>query len=98
MRILVQIFFYSNNRGKKWEGPFDFPNFGTPGIAGRTDYFVDSKQEIVAFLTVAKSNLREGRVAYTRTEDRALNWELVSWVGPEPDLVTGLIPVPKLFI
>ena len=78
-------FYYSENRGKKWIGPFEFPNLGTPGVATRTDYIIDGKQQLGAFLTVGKSNRREGRVVYARTNDGALNWELVSWVGPEPE-------------
>ena len=78
-------FYYSENRGENWKGPYEFPNLGTAGVATRTDYFVDGRKELGAFLTVGKSNLREGRIVYARTEDGALNWELVSWVGPEPE-------------
>jgi hypothetical protein len=76
-------FYYSENRGKKWTGPFEFPDLGTPGVATRTDYIIDGKQQMGVFLTVGKSNRREGRVAYARTEDGALTWEFISWVGPE---------------
>jgi hypothetical protein len=75
--------YYSNNRGHNWNGPYLLPDLGTPGFANRTDYFIDGEQQLGAFFTVAKSNKREGRVAYVRTEDGALNWEIVSWVGPE---------------
>src|SRR5699024_5348697 len=64
--------------------PFRFPNLDTPGVATRTDYIVDGEQEMGAFLTIAKSNKKEGRVAYARTEDGGLTWEIVSWVGIEP--------------
>jgi len=77
-------FYYSINRGERWIGPYEFPDLGTPGVATRTDYIIDGKQQLSAFLTVGKSNRREGRVAYARTDDGALNWELVSYVGPEP--------------
>jgi hypothetical protein len=76
-------FYYSNNRGKTWMGPFELPNLGTAGYNARTDYVVDGKQQLGAFLTVDKSNGREGRVLYARTDDGALHWELVSWIGPE---------------
>ena len=78
-------FYYSNNRGVKWEGPFIYPDLGTDGIASRTDYIVDGTKEMIAFLTVAKSNKKEGRVALSRTEDGGLNWEIVSWIGFEPE-------------
>lgn len=78
-------FYYSYNRGKLWNGPFELPNLETPGIATRTDYIVDGQQELSAFFTVAKSNDREGRVLAARTTDGGLNWEKVSWIGPEPE-------------
>lgn len=77
-------FFYSNDRGQQWEGPYTFPDMETDGVATRTSYVIDGKQELGAFLTVAKSNRREGRVVYARTEDGAVTWEIVSWIGPEP--------------
>lgn len=76
-------FYYSNDRGKKWEGPFIFPDLNTHGIASRTDYIVDGEKDLKAFVTVAKSNKREGRVAMVQTTDGGLNWELVSWLGDD---------------
>jgi hypothetical protein len=78
-------FYYSKDRGKIWEGPFVFPDLNTNGVATRTDYIVDGPKELTAFITVAKSNKREGRVTMVRTTDGGLNWELVSWIGPEPE-------------
>lgn len=77
-------FYYSYDRGKTWEGPFKLPNFGTPGIAARTDYIVNGKHDCMLFLTAAKSNGREGRVLCARTTDGGRSWEMVSWIGPEP--------------
>jgi hypothetical protein len=78
-------FYYSNNRGSIWEGPFIFPDLNTNGVATRTDYIIDGKKELNAFLTVAKSNDKEGRVVMSRTTDGGLSWEIVSWIGPEPE-------------
>lgn len=78
-------FYYSMNRGKKWRGPYNFPNLNTPGVATRTDYIVEGPQELHAFMNVAKENGREGRVIHVKTEDGGLNWELVSWLGDEPE-------------
>lgn len=79
-------YYYSNNKGKSWEGAFIFPDLGTPGIANRTDYIVDGKQSLSVFITVAKSNKKEGRVALVRTEDGGLNWKLVSYITPEHEV------------
>jgi len=79
------IFYHSNDRGKSWKGPFSFPNLGTPGVATRNDYLVEGEKKLMAFLTVAKNNKREGRVANVRTSDGGLTWEMVGWIGPEPE-------------
>ncbi len=79
------IFYYSNDRGHEWNGPFKFPDLGTDGIGTRTDYIVDGPQELSTFVNVAKRNGREGRVAHVRTVDGGVNWELVSWIGDEPE-------------
>jgi hypothetical protein len=76
-------FYYSNNRGIKWIGPYEFPHLDSEGIISRTDYIVDGRQQLGAFLTVNKSNQKEGRVVLARTDDGALNWEIASWIGPE---------------
>jgi len=78
-------FYYSMNRGEKWNGPYSFPNLGTNGIGTRTDYIVEGPQTLSAFMNVAKVNGREGRVIYVKTLDGGLNWELVSWIGEEPE-------------
>ncbi len=77
-------FYYSMNRGKQWEGPYNFPNLNTNGVGTRTDYIVEGPQTLSAFMNVAKDNDREGRVIYTKTSDGGLNWEVVSWIGEEP--------------
>ncbi len=79
------IFYYSNNRGHQWQGPYKFPNLDTHGIGTRTDYLVNGPQEMSAFHNAAKENEMEGRVLHARKTDGGLTWERVSWLGPEPD-------------
>lgn len=76
-------FYYSLNKGKTWEGAFSFPNLITDGIANRTDYIVDGKQSLSVFVTTAKSNKEEGRVALVRTRDGGLTWDFTSWITEE---------------
>lgn len=78
-------FYYTMNRGKEWNGPYSFPNLGTNGVGTRTDYIVEGPQTLSAFMNVAKESGREGRVIYSKTSDGGLNWELVSWIGEEPE-------------
>jgi BNR repeat-like domain len=78
-------FYYSNDRAKTWQGPYRLPTYGRKGIAARTDYIVDGKHELTAFITASKENGREGRVLCIRTKDGGRTWELVSYIGPEPE-------------
>src|SRR5690606_1942810 len=59
--------------------------FGTLGIAARTDYIIDGKDECMLFLTAAKADGKEGRVMCVKTTDGGKNWSFVSWIGPEPE-------------
>lgn len=77
-------FYVTYDKGHTWQGPFKLPNFGTPGIAARTDVLIDGKHEMTAFFTAAKTNQKEGRVLCARTTDGAKTWSMVSWVCPEP--------------
>jgi hypothetical protein len=77
-------FYYTYDRGRSWNGPYSFPNLDTPGFAARTDYIINNRNEALVFLTAAKSNEREGRIACVRTTDGGRNWERIAWIGPEP--------------
>lgn len=76
--------YYSYDRGHNWKGPFVLPNFGQPGVMARTDYIVNGPRSCHVFLTCSKRNKKEGRVFCGRTTDGGLNWEFLSFVGPEP--------------
>jgi hypothetical protein len=77
-------FYVTFDKARTWQGPYEVPNFGTPGIAARPDYIIDGKHEMTVFLTAAKSNQKEGRVLCARTTDGAKTWKMVNWVCPEP--------------
>ena len=77
-------FYYSTDRGHRWQGPFRFPSLGLKGIAARTDYIVSSKDECTVFLTASKTDNQEGRPFCARTTDGAKTWKFLGWIGPEP--------------
>jgi len=77
-------FYYSYDRGKSWSGPFHFPDFGEAGLAARTDYLVNGKHDLTAFVTVSKPNAREGRPVCIRTRDGGKTWQLLAYIGPQP--------------
>lgn len=77
--------FYSCDRGHNWRGPFALPSFGQPGVMARTDYLANGPRDCHVCLTASKQNREEGRVFCGRTIDGGLNWEFLSYVGPEPN-------------
>lgn len=75
--------YYSYDRGHNWQGPFAVPSFGQPGVMARSDYLVNGSHDCHVLLTASKQNRQEGRVFCGRTTDGGLNWEFLSYVGPE---------------
>ena len=78
-------FEFSYDRGRTWSGPYGLPDMGTPGTAARTDYIINGKHDAFIFITVGKKNLHEGRPVCARTTDGGITWNLVSYIGPEPE-------------
>lgn len=77
-------FYYSLDRGHRWEGPFRLPLFDQPGIAARTDYVVNGPNSCLLMLTASKKNSKEGRVICVQTIDGGKTWERLADVGDEP--------------
>ncbi|MEX2016715.1 MAG: hypothetical protein WD873_08725, partial [Candidatus Hydrogenedentales bacterium] len=74
----------STDRAKTWRGPYQLPTFGRPGLLARTDYIVEGKDRVTAFVTAEKEEGREGQPLCIRTTDGGRTWELVGWIGPQP--------------
>ena len=77
-------YYVSPDRGESWDGPCRLPDFGTPGVAARTDYIVNGPKDMLVFLTAAKPDRREGRVFCVRTRDGGKSWHWQSYIGPQP--------------
>jgi hypothetical protein len=77
------LFWFSYDKGKRWQGPFKFPQFGN-GVLARTDYLIEGPHQALVFLSQSKANGREGRPFCARTRDGGLTWKLASYIGPEP--------------
>jgi len=86
------IFYYSNDKGHSWNGPFSLAVDSLTKIAARNDYMIEGRNSCMAFLTAAKSNGQEGRVFVARTNDGGLSWHFVSWVGEEPEKGFRIMP------
>ena len=77
-------FYYSLDRCRTWEGPFALPTFGRPGLLARTDYIVEGKRRLTAFVAAEKASGGEGQPLCIRTTDGGKTWNLVGWIGPQP--------------
>ena len=77
-------FYWSNDRCKTWQGPFKLPMFDRKGILARTDFIVNGKNDLFAFLSATKDEGGEGWPFCTRTTDGGKTWSFVSWIGPQP--------------
>lgn len=78
-------FYATRDRGRTWTGPWSLPDFGTPGLTARTSYVVLGPRHVVAAVTAAKPNGREGRPLAIETRDGGRTWDMVGWIGPETD-------------
>lgn len=81
-------FYYSYDKGHSWSGPFDLSvDFDGPapaGIVSRSDYIIEGKHSMIAFLTVGfrKADKDWRQVACVRTDDGGKTWQHLSWIGP----------------
>jgi hypothetical protein len=88
-------FYCSDDRCKTWQGPYKLPDFGRAGLLARTNYIVEGKHEIMAFMTATKEAGGEGRPFCSRTTDGGKTWQFVSWIGPEPSTRPGYAIMPS---
>lgn len=77
-------FYFSDDRGRNWRGPFKLPLFGQDDVMARTDYIINGRRDCHIFLTATKTNGREGRPFCVRTRDGGRTINFISWIGPEP--------------
>ena len=99
--------FYSNNRGLAWNGPFHFgdllchPELAGKEFSARTAYSVINSGELHLFLTVRERPSRDAlRVALrektflAHTADGGGRFTFVSWVVPWDDPCRAAMPAP----
>lgn len=77
-------YYYSKDRCKTWSGPYIMPTFGQPKLLARTNYMVEGKHQLMAFLAAAKDDGVEGWPLCARTSDGGKTWERIGWIGPQP--------------
>ena len=59
LRFSGGSFHYSLDRCHTWQGPYTLPTFGRPGLLCRTDYIVEGKDRVTAFIAAEKDGGEE---------------------------------------
>ncbi len=84
VKLRMNKFYYSLDRCRTWNGPYRMPSFGREALLARTDYIVEGKHRLTAFVAATKGNGREGQPLCIRTVDGGKTWQLVGWIGVRP--------------
>ncbi|OVE78632.1 hypothetical protein BVY01_04885, partial [bacterium I07] len=92
MMLRYGRYYISTNRGKKWDGAFEIPEFEGRRNLTRTDVIVNGKHDLFAFMASAKDNGKEGWPFVARTTDGGKSWNFVSRIGPQPDKGYAIMP------
>ncbi len=99
MKFRTNRFYYSPDRCKTWNGPFNLPDFGREKLLARTDYIVEGKDRLTAFIAASKEETDdEGQPLCIRSTDGGLTWDLVGWIGPQPPLGYGYSIMPSTIL
>ncbi len=84
LRFRENRFFFSTDRCKTWQGPYELPDFGRKGLLARTDYIINGKHDLHAFIAAEKDSGGEGWPCCIHTQDGGLSWEFLGWIGEQP--------------
>ncbi|MEZ5277909.1 MAG: sialidase family protein [Opitutaceae bacterium] len=89
-------FWYSEDRGRNWMGPFAFPDFGLKNpLTSRTDYLVDDENTLLVFLSAKEPSVQAGlqdRAFSARTDNGGLTWQFQGWMTGYPYGVRSVMP------
>lgn len=94
MRCWANEFFISYDRGKTWQGPFLFPDFGLQELTSRTDYLVTGEASCLFFLSAKVENVKaslQDRAFCASTSDGGKTIQFVSWMA-ETDTIRSVMP------
>ncbi|MHC4645695.1 MAG: sialidase family protein [Planctomycetota bacterium] len=98
MRVGDESFFVSYDRGKSWQGPFLFGDFGLPSselteITSRTDYIVNGLEDCLIFTSARKpGKFGTDRAFCMRTTDGGKTFKFVSWIVSPEDPHRAVMP------
>jgi hypothetical protein len=79
-----RIFRFSYDRGKNWQGPYEFPSFDRPKLTSRTDYIINGDRDCHFFLSTFDDQVQARLQDHTfcvRTTNGGLTFDFLSWIG-----------------
>jgi hypothetical protein len=94
LRNRDNTFWYTYDKGKTWEGPYLYPDFGLGKLTSRTDYIVESSDEAFIFASVKDEKVRaslQDRAIVIKTDDGAESFSFVGYMS-ELDTIRSVMP------
>jgi lysophospholipase L1-like esterase len=96
MRCFDSSYIISYDRGRSWQGRYNFSKFPTKRLTSRTDYLVSSSNTCTVFLSAEEKGVQvdeySDRALCARTTDGGLNWHFLGWMTGEPIGVRSVMP------
>ena len=94
MKALGHQFILSYDRGKQWQGPFSFPDFGKE-LTARTDYIVTGPESCLIFLAAVEPAVQarlKDRAFCIHTADAGNSFQQRGYIAGEPITVRSVMP------
>ncbi len=94
LRCNGRIFYFSYDKGKHWQGPYEFPDFGRKKITSRTDYLVADNNTCYFFFSTDEKKVQARLQDHTFcaiTTDGGKTFSQLGWIG-EPASTRSVMP------
>jgi len=96
MRCFGDSFIISYDRGRHWQGRYQFSPFPVRRLTSRTDYLVQDTNTCTVFLSAEVKGIQvdeyADRAFCARTTDGGLTWCFLGWMTGEPLGVRSVMP------
>ncbi|NQV31810.1 MAG: exo-alpha-sialidase [Phycisphaeraceae bacterium] len=96
MRCSGDSFIISYDRGRNWQGRYEFSGFSFERLTSRTDYLVQDENTCTVFLSAEVKGVQvdeySDRAFCARTTDGGLTWQFLGWMTGEPIGVRSVMP------
>jgi hypothetical protein len=94
LRNAGEHFYFSYDRGRSWQGVYNYPDFGLEDLTSRTDYLINGPEDCLIFMSAEDERVEarmQDRTFCARTTDGGQTFSLISWIG-EPETVRAVMP------